>query len=215
MKICDLGSAPFGASWGENEQILLGTQQGVVRVDARGGTPELLFPSSESYPTGFNPQSLPGGEWVLYMVPATRDELPDEWRIIVRSRTSGERKVVVATVPLCRLFCCLGHLVYAAATRCLRCPSTRSRDACKAQQCRSSTASPMWRVLRCSLPCRRPARSCTFPASAGDVGTTRLVQLTRSGVPSPLMDVPGVAWFPRYSPDGIAHRVHHRAWSPI
>ena len=95
VKICDLGSAPFGASWGRDQQILLGTQQGVVRVDARGGTPELLFPSSEWYPTGFNPQSLPGGEWVLYMVPATRDELPDEWRVVVRSRTSGEREVVV------------------------------------------------------------------------------------------------------------------------
>lgn len=40
------------------------------------------------------------------------------------------------------------------------------------------------------------------PALATGATATKLVQVTRDGVRSPLTDVAGMTWFPRYSPDG-------------
>ena len=40
------------------------------------------------------------------------------------------------------------------------------------------------------------------PSLVTGATTTKLVQVTRAGVRSPLTDVAGMTWFPRYSPDG-------------
>jgi Tol biopolymer transport system component len=43
--IASLASVPFGASWIDDDTVLIGQPQGIVRVAADGGTPEVVIPS--------------------------------------------------------------------------------------------------------------------------------------------------------------------------
>ena len=68
VTLCDAPES-HGASWGENDQIfaILGSGTGLFRVDAGGGTPQLLAkPADRKQAVWAWPQVLPGGESVLY-----------------------------------------------------------------------------------------------------------------------------------------------------
>jgi serine/threonine-protein kinase len=54
---------PYGAPfWGTDDTIVWGQSQGIMRVSANGGTPEVLL----SDPDAWSPQMLPGGSSVLF-----------------------------------------------------------------------------------------------------------------------------------------------------
>ena len=120
-KIATIGGAPvtlgdvanpFGASWGSDDTIVYGQPEGIMRVSANGGTPELLVPTEEGEQV-HGPQMLPGGEWVLFtltsVIAATRW---DEAQIVVQSLESGERKILWEGGSDAR-YIPTGHLVYA------------------------------------------------------------------------------------------------------
>jgi Tol biopolymer transport system component len=103
---------PFGASWGPDDTILFGQPEGIVRVSANGGMPELLI-ATEKGEQVHGPQMLPGGQWVLFSV--TRGTGPNRWdvaEIVVQSLASGERKVLWRGGSDAR-YVPTGHLVYA------------------------------------------------------------------------------------------------------
>jgi Tol biopolymer transport system component len=109
-----LGDAtnPFGASWGSDDTILYGQPEGVMRVSANGGTPELLVPTEASEQV-HGPQMLPGGEWVLFtLTSAGGGTRWDEAQIVVQSLESDERKVLWEGGSDAR-YVPTGHLVYA------------------------------------------------------------------------------------------------------
>ena len=109
-----LGKAtnPFGASWGADNTIVFGQPEGVMRVSANGGTPELLV-ATEKGEQVHGPQMLPGGRWVLFSL--TRGSGDTRWdvaEIVAQSLESGERKVLWRGGSDAR-YVPTGHLIYA------------------------------------------------------------------------------------------------------
>ncbi len=111
VAICAAG-LPFGASWGPDDTILFGQNQGIMRVSANGGTPELVIPA-EAGEQMDGPQLLPDGDSVLFSVTASTGGLRwDEAQIVVQSLRTGERTVVWDGGSAAR-YVPTGHLVYA------------------------------------------------------------------------------------------------------
>ena len=103
---------PFGVSWDSDDTILYGQSDGIMRVSANGGTPELVVPTEVPEQVD-SPQMLPGGEWVLFtLTSASGAGRWDEAQIVVQSLESGERKIVWEGDSDAR-YVPTGHLVYA------------------------------------------------------------------------------------------------------
>ena len=101
-------SNPFGATWTSDDTIIFGQADGVYRVPAAGGTPELVI-RAETGERVFGPQLLPDGDSVLLTVTTGTW---DEGRIVVVSISTGERTVLVEGGSDAR-FVPTGHLIYA------------------------------------------------------------------------------------------------------
>ena len=103
---------PFGASWNADGTILFGQLEGIMRVSANGGTPEVIV-ATERGAQAHGPQMLPGGQWVLFSL--TRGSGDTRWdvaEIVAHSLGSGERKVLWRGGSDAR-YVTTGHLVYA------------------------------------------------------------------------------------------------------
>ena len=87
VAVADLGANPFGTSWEVDDTILLGQPEGILRVAAAGGTPELVVSAGEGERI-YGPQLLPDGESVLYSVTTGAW---DEAQIVAESLATGER----------------------------------------------------------------------------------------------------------------------------
>ena len=103
---------PSGISWALDDTILFGQSDGILRVSANGGTPELIIPATEGEQMD-GPQLLPDGESVLFSVTtATGTTRWDQAQIVVQSLATGERTVVLSGGSDAR-YVPTGHLVYA------------------------------------------------------------------------------------------------------
>ena len=127
VKICDLNSEPFGATWGQNDELLLGTIGGVVRVDVQQGTPELLFPQSGTRRQGSTRNRCQADRGSCTWSPRQPAAAPNcpttgAWSCI-RARPANARWWSTARVSPPTLH--RGIWSTDAATRCLPCPSTR------------------------------------------------------------------------------------------
>ena len=106
------GTNIFGARWDADDTIVNGTETGVWKVPAQGGTPQQLVRIGEGERV-YAPQLLPNGESVLFTWrPRTGSVQWRQSQIIVQSLRTGERKVIrngrdARYLPT-------GHLVYAA-----------------------------------------------------------------------------------------------------
>ena len=112
MTLCD-ARGPSGASWGSDDIIVYSQTEGIMRVSANGGTPELVIPAETAPELMHGPQMLPGGEWVLFTLSSASGETRwDEAQIVVQSLDSGERKILWEGGSDAR-YVPTGHLVYA------------------------------------------------------------------------------------------------------
>ena len=113
--ICALklgGSGMFGASWGPDNMILFGQPEGIMRVSADGGMPELVIKAGEGEQV-HGSQVLPDGDSVLFSV--TTGKGPTRWdqaQVVAQSLRTGERTVVLRGGSDAR-YVPTGHLVYA------------------------------------------------------------------------------------------------------
>ena len=101
----------FSTSWSDDDSILLGQLDGIVRVPANGGMPELLV-ATEPGEQADGPQILPGGEWLLFSF--TEGEGATRWdagQIVIQSLDSDERKVLWQGGSDAR-YVPTGHLIY-------------------------------------------------------------------------------------------------------
>jgi len=119
-----LGSvdAPYGMSWGPNNEILIGQgSKGIVRVSANGGKPETIITVKQNE-IAHGPQMLPGGDAVLFTL--ATGNTADRWnkaKIVVQSLKSGQRKVVIDAGSDAR-YIPTGHLIYALSGTLLAIP---------------------------------------------------------------------------------------------
>ena len=97
VTICSLGSNLRGASWGEEDTIIFGTQtpSGLWRVSSNGGEPEELTTPDEEQGQANHawPHILPGGRAVLFTI-LTGGSI-DSAQIALLDRDTGEQSVLV------------------------------------------------------------------------------------------------------------------------
>lgn len=191
---------PSGVSWSRNDTILFGAPEGVCRVSANGGTPELVIPVEPSAENGWGPQLLPDGDSVLFTVRSGTTPW-DQAQLVVQSLRTGERTVVgrggsdVRYVPT-------GHLVFARGSTLYAMAFDPDRFAT-----RGSPVPVVQGVRRQGLqvPTAQYAVSNTgtlvyIPGTASALRTLALVD--RSGAVDPLEMPPRSYFHPRLSPDG-------------
>ncbi len=106
---------PVGVSWAEDDTLLYAVADGINRVPARGGTPELIVRALEGE-TLSSPQLLPDGQTVLFStvragIIAAGLENQRDMQAVAQSLRSGERKVLIQGARDVR-YVQSGHLVY-------------------------------------------------------------------------------------------------------
>jgi len=194
----------FGASWGSDNTIVYGQPEGIMRVSANGGTPELVIPTEAEQVHG--PRILPGGEWVLFtLTRATGRTRWDEAQIVVQSLESGERKLLWEGGSDAR-YVPTGHLVYALEDVLFALPFDLTSlevlggpvpviDGVRRSSSPESTAG--------TANYGFSARGTLVYLSGSTVGNRGILALAdRSGVVEPLDVPPNNYSHPRLSPDG-------------
>ena len=101
VTLCD-ATNPFDARWSADDTIVFGQPEGIMRVSANGGTPELVVERAEDANIG-KPQILPDGQSVLFS---------GGGQVEVQSLETGARKVLVPN-GVAASYVRTGHLVYA------------------------------------------------------------------------------------------------------
>ena len=105
--------APLGATWGVGG-ILIGQGDGIVRVPATGGSPELIVRVGADE-QAYRPEMLPDGNTVLFTrAKRESDNRWDQAEILAHSLRDGSRKVVLKGASHAR-YLPSGHLTYARA----------------------------------------------------------------------------------------------------
>jgi serine/threonine protein kinase len=87
---------PFGVSWERDNTILFAQADGIMRVSANGGTPELVIRAKKGEQM-YGPQLLPDGETVL--LTTTTVTSPARWdqaQIVAQSLRTGERRLLLS-----------------------------------------------------------------------------------------------------------------------
>jgi Tol biopolymer transport system component len=92
--ICKVDGQSFGASWGADDQIVFATlnSKGLMRVSASGGEPQVLTRIDTGEAAHFWPDTLPGGQGVLFTI---WNGSPERARIAVASKSDGHVSTLV------------------------------------------------------------------------------------------------------------------------
>jgi len=201
VTIGDVQGNPVGLSWEADGRILVGTGvRGIMWIPATGGTLASLVPVQKDE-LQCCAQLLPGGD-VLF-VAAAGGNSTEQGQIAVWSPASGQRRVLLNGAREAR-YVPSGHLVYARG-------NTLYAQAFDAK--RLALAGGPVPVLEgvANAANSTPATYYSIssagtilyvPGTSSETALTRFVELARDGTRKPIADVPGMAWFPRFSPDG-------------
>jgi Tol biopolymer transport system component len=111
--VCSEVSSPLGAHWARDDTILFAAAEGIWRVSASGGTPELIIAAAEGERLDA-PQLLPDGTSVLLSAATSvgGGASWDDASIAVASLPSGVRTVLLEGGSDAR-YVSSGHIVYA------------------------------------------------------------------------------------------------------
>ncbi len=196
--IADSPLTSGGLSWAADGTLFFANVEGISRVSANGGTPDLIIPTSDVFVDG--PQLLPGNDLVLFAETSGTWDLSN---IVIQSISTGDRTVVVHGGSDAR-YLPTGHLIYALG------------DGLFAVRFDLSTlevsggAVPLVQgVMRSSA-----GQSATANYGISDDGTLiyvkgaagsverSLVWVDREGREEPINAIPRTYTYPRISPDG-------------
>ena len=194
--------APLGASWASDNTIFFSDVDGIMRVTANGGTPEVVVPAEDGklFDT---PQLLPDGDSLLFsvMTGGTGARGWDSAEIVVQSLTSADRTVLLQGGSDAR-YVPTGHLVYALGDGLLAVAFDVDRLTVE-----SGPVSMVEGIIRAGV-----SASANYAVSdngslfylTGGVGTARpLVWVDRVGNVETIDTIPRNAYgSPRLSPDG-------------
>jgi Tol biopolymer transport system component len=188
----------FGAGWEPDNTILFSQPEGIRRVSANGGMPELIIKSEEGEQFD-TPRLLPGGEWVLFAVRRATGAW-DEAVIVVQSLKTKERRDVWRGGSDAR-YVPTGHIVYALGNNLFAVPFSLATL--------SVTGGPVplvEGVLRGTI-----SSSANYGVSDGGslvyvsgrgASARSLVWVDRAGKEEALAAPPRGYFYPRLAPDG-------------
>ena len=199
-------SGPFGISWARDNTILFGQPEGIMRVSAAGGVPELAI-RAEKGEQVYGPQMLPDGASVLFSVTsATGDTRWDQANIVVQSLRTGQRTVVLKGGSDAR-YVPAGYLVYALQSGLFAVTFDANQ-----RQVQGGPVSVIQGVMRATDPQVNTA-SANYEISdqgtlvyvtgvAGAEIRRTLVWVDRTGQEEVIPAPPRAYQYPRVSPDG-------------
>ena len=201
VMVCELPANLRGASWGPDDVIIFGTASvgGLMRVPGAGGEPEAITtPQGERHVW---PDILPGGAGVLFTVdrgPGLGSE-----DVALLNLDTGEHHVIIPGGTHAR-YSPTGHIVYGV--------EGTLRAVAFDLDTLEVTSDPVPVVEGVLMKGSGAAAfdfsdsgSLVYIASAGDITAglpTTLVRVGRDGASTPLAEIAGNAWYPRFSPDG-------------
>ena len=202
VTIADVPNNPSGASWGDDDMILFGQPEGIMRVSGTGGTPALLIQADDGE-IFHGPQMLPGDEWVLFTIRV--DGGWDEAAVVVESVTTGERTVLIDGGRDGR-YLPTGHLVYGLNSVLLAVPfDVNSRQVIGGpvplvEGVRGATLNSQAGAMQWGLSA--DGSLVYVPGSAADADEYSLVWVDRAGEETAIRADPRGYVTPRISPDG-------------
>jgi serine/threonine-protein kinase len=195
-------SNPLGASWGSDDNLLIGAgPEGILRVSANGGKPETIIKVQQGE-LAEGPQLLPDGEHILFTL--AKDSNWANAQIAVHSLKSGQNQVVFEGGTDAR-YLSTGHIVYSSSATLFGIPF----DARKLRVAGGPVA-----VLADFSPGNYASNVAISPNgsiayvtgtvinTATSEGTRLLALVDRNGVRKPLPLAPARYLHPRVSPDG-------------
>jgi eukaryotic-like serine/threonine-protein kinase len=192
-------TAPSGLTWGDDDTIVYGSVQGLMRVAGSGGTAQvLLAPDKTKGELGFRtPHFLPGSRALLFAITTATSS-----QIAVLDLKAGSHRVVVNNGMDAR-YVSSGHLVYARGNTLFAAPFDAGRLAV------SGPEAPVVEGLSLNGPNSTVAEYSFsdsgllvyIDSASGTGGTTTLAWVDRQGQVQPLSD--SELWGTgRLSPDG-------------
>jgi serine/threonine protein kinase len=203
VTLCDAVN-PNGVIWDDNDTILFGQPNGIMRVSANGGPTELLVEIKEGEAV-HGPQLLPNGKWVLFTFVEPSATSWDQAQIVVQSLESGERKVLISGGSDAR-YVPTGHLIYAIGGVL----NAIAFDA-TSLEVRGGAVPVVEGVQRAFAGFTGTANygfsdtgMLAYVFGTGDSGTPprSLVWVNREGKEDPLGAPPNIYGYPNISPDG-------------
>jgi serine/threonine-protein kinase len=203
VEICHVGQVVPGASWGPDDSIFFSDSpdSGLLRVSARGGTPErLTTPEYAAGEIGHGwPQLLPDGESVLFSISSIQGP-----RVAVLSLRTGEWRTLEGGIGGAR-YLASGHLVYGLS-------EGLAAVAFDPVAMRTSGAPVVVQKGVYTIPGIKGFGLAAFSVSDTGLlaflpggamsGKNRLVWIDRDGRTRPVSEEPGLYEWPRLSPDG-------------
>src|SRR5262245_3502638 len=113
---------PFGASWGKTDTILFGQPDGIMRVSAKGGMPELVVKANKGEQI-YGAELLPDGDSILFSAATETTSIIrwDQAQVVVQSLRTGRRTVLLRGgsdahyVPTGHLLYAVGNALFAIA----------------------------------------------------------------------------------------------------
>jgi serine/threonine-protein kinase len=112
--ICTIDAQPSSGSWAANDTIVFGHQQGISRVSANGGMPELVIPSKAGE-LMFGPQLLPDGDTILFALTTAAGATRWDQADIVAQSVSTRRRTRILPGGSAARYIPSGHLLFAVA----------------------------------------------------------------------------------------------------
>ena len=206
VTIC-LADRPFGITWSASGILFGEGPNGVMRVAASGGKPEVLLKVGEGE-VADEPQMLPDGETVLFTL--ANGSNVDRWdraKVVAQSSKSSERKTVIEGgsagryLPTGHLLYAVGGTLFAVPFDIARLEVTGSAVPIVAGVSRAETPSQQTGVANFSVSGNGSLMYVPGPALAA-AGQLDLVRVDRKGGTERLKLPPGPYEFPRVSPDG-------------
>jgi len=199
-------SNPFGISWGRDNAILFGQPDGIMRVSAGGGMPELVIRAEKGEQMD-GPQLLPDGAAMLFSATRLNDATRwDQANIVVQSLRTGQRTVVLRGGSDAR-YMPTGHLVYAVKDDLFAVAFDANR-----RQVQGGPVSVIQGVMRATAPqVTTPSANYgisdqgTLVYATGTAGGPiegTLVWVDRAGKEEVIPSLTRAYVYPRISPDG-------------
>jgi serine/threonine-protein kinase len=213
-------SNPYGATWADDGSIYFAQPDGIKRVPASGGTPELVVRGADGEVLD-GPQLLPDGESLLFAAldggrvtsPATSFRW-DAAKVVVQSIRTGQRTVVIEGGSGAR-YVPSGHLVYAVGDGLFAVPFDVNT-----LTVRSGPVSVVQGILRGGIGVLGGGASGNYGVSdngtlvyvvGSGVVASPVAWVDRDGRAEPIAAIPPDAFaMPRLSPDGARLLVHAR-----
>jgi Tol biopolymer transport system component len=191
--------SPLGVNWAPDNTILFGQTDGIRRVSADGGTPELVIKPGEGEQVS-GPQLLPGGEWVLFAVSKGATNW-DEATIVVQSLKTQERREVWRGGSDAR-YVSTGHIVYALGGDLFAIPF--DLDSLKVNGGPVSLVQGVLRALATDGANYGISDdgAMVYVVGGAAVNTTSLVWVDRTGKEEAVAAPPQGYFYPRIAPDG-------------